>query len=534
MTEKLDELYAHAHEKHAVVVGGGIAGLVAAWECAKVGMRVTVLEAGERTGGVLRSGEVGGVVLDLGAESFATRGGHVRALIDELGLGDDVVTPGTGAGGAWVAGVPGVGAAPLPAGGLLGIPANPFAPDVRRILGWGGAWRAYLDRVKPVLTIGHAASLGRLVRTRLGAKALDRLVAPVTTGVYSAHPDDIDPDVAAPGLNAALTRAGSLTGAVAELVGARKSAPGGAVLGLRGGMARLADALVERLEVLGADIRTLSPVERLARTDAGWTVHLAPGAAGAAGATGAPGAPHRQTMSSHPGDTESRDFSGALDETTSYGAQDGPASPAPAAAALDAHVVIVAADEATARRLLAPHAEGLAAEPARPGPVVEIVTLVLDAPALDAKPRGTGVLTVPGSHRAKALTHANAKWQWVADAAGDRHVVRVSFGTQDEEPATAHLSDDDTAALALQEAAALLGVPLTADQLRGARRERYLQSQPAATVGLRATTDQARTAIRAIPGAIAVGAWLAGTGLAQVIPDAIAEAERVRRSALFG
>ncbi|MDN3310886.1 FAD-dependent oxidoreductase [Microbacterium oryzae] len=527
MTEKLDELYAHAHEKHAVVVGGGIAGLVAAWECAKVGMRVTVLEAGARPGGVLRSGEVGGVVLDLGAESFATRGGHVRALIDALGLGADVVTPGTGAGGAWVAGVPGVGAAPLPAGGLLGIPANPFAPDVRRILGWSGAWRAYLDRVKPVLTIGHSDSLGRLVRQRLGAKALDRLVAPVTTGVYSAHPDDIDPDVAAPGLNAALTRAGSLTGAVAELVGARKSAPGGAVLGLRGGMARLADALVERLEVLGAEIRTLSAVERLDRTDAGWTVHLADGAAGV-DAHGPDRQPDRQTMSSHPGDTGFRDFPGALGETTSSDAGNGPAP------ALDADLVVVAADEATARRLLAPHAEGLAAEPARPGPMVEIVTLVLDAPALDAKPRGTGVLTVPGSHRAKALTHANAKWQWVADAAGDRHVVRVSFGTQDEEPATAHLSDEEAAALALQEASALLGTPLAADQLRGARRERYLQSQPAATVGLRAATDQARTAIRAIPGAIAVGAWLAGTGLAQVIPDAIAEAERVRRTALFG
>ncbi|MGK9220098.1 MULTISPECIES: protoporphyrinogen/coproporphyrinogen oxidase [unclassified Microbacterium] len=494
MTEQLDELYAHAHEKHVVVVGGGVAGLIAAWECAKVGMRVTVLEAGERPGGVLRSAEVGGVVLDLGAESFATRGGHVRALIDELGLSDDVVAPGTGAGGAWVAGVPGVGAAPLPKGGVLGIPANPFADDVRRILGWGGAWRAYLDRLKPVLTIGHEHSLGRLVRSRLGEKALDRLVAPVTTGVYSAHPDDIDPDVAAPGLNAALTRTGSLTGAVADLAGARTSAPGGAVLGLRGGMARLADALVERLEVLGAEVRTRAAVDGLERAGATWTIRLAA--------------------------REERD-----EDVSDAAVDDGP---------IEADVVVVAIGEAGARRLLAPHVTGLAAEPARPGPVVEIVTLVLDAPELDAKPRGTGVLTVPGSHRAKALTHATAKWQWVAEAAGaHRHVVRVSFGTQNEEPATAGLDDDEAAALALEEASALLGVALAPHQLAGARRERFLQAQPAATVGLKAATAQARAAIQTAPGVGAVGAWLAGTGLAQVVPDAIAEAERVRRRALF-
>ncbi|WOF23386.1 FAD-dependent oxidoreductase [Microbacterium betulae] len=499
VTGQLEDLYALANDQHVVVVGAGVGGLVAAFECAKVGMRVTVLEAAERAGGVVRSDEVAGLRLDLGAESFATRGGHVRALVEEIGLADDVVAPGTGAGGAWVAGVPGIGAAPLPAGGVLGIPASPFAEDVRRIIGWGGAWRAYLDRVKPVLTIGHEHSLGRLVRGRLGPKVLDRLVAPVTTGVYSALPDDIDPDIAAPGLNAALTRTGSLTGAVAELAGARGTAPGGAALGIRGGMGRLVEALVGRLDVLGGEVRTSSRVERIEEADEGWVVHVAP-TAGDEGASPAVG--------------------DAPDETPST---------------LEADLLIVAVEEAEARRLVSPHVAGLAAEPDRPGPVVELVTLVLDTETLDARPRGTGVLTVPGSHTAKALTHATAKWQWVADLAGPhRHVVRISFGTQSEPPATAGLSDDDAVALALSEASALLGVPLAGTELVGARRERFAQAQPAATAGLAEATAQAREAIRAVPALGAVGAWLAGTGLAQVVPDAIAEADRVRRSALFG
>ena len=118
-----------------VVIGGGVAGLVAALECAKVGLTVTVLEGGATPGGAVRRADVGGLALDVGAESYATRGGHVRALIDELGIGDRVVAPAGGR--AWLAGVPGVGAAPMPAGGVLGIPDNPFAPDVRRV---GGAY----------------------------------------------------------------------------------------------------------------------------------------------------------------------------------------------------------------------------------------------------------------------------------------------------------------------------------------------------------------------------------------------------------
>ncbi|MBF0816716.1 protoporphyrinogen oxidase [Microbacterium paludicola] len=481
MTADVGSLFEHAHATRVAVIGGGIAGLVAAREFAKVGMTVTLLEATDRLGGAIRSGEVDGIALDLGAESFATRGGHVRRLIDELGLGDAVVEPNRA--GAWVAGLPGGKAAPLPKGGILGIPANPFAEDVRRVIGWAGAWRAYLDRLRPPLTIGHERSLGRLVRSRLGSAVLDRLVAPVTSGVYSARPDDIDPDIAAPGLNAALTRAGSLTGAVAELTAARSGegkAPGAAVQGLAGGIGRLVDALAASLREQGVDLRTTTPVASLDRAGGGWRIRVG-------------------------------------EET------------------VEADVVIVATEESAARALLAPHVPGLAAEPPAPGPVVHVVTLVLDAPELAAAPRGTGVLTVPGAFRAKALTHASAKWSWIAERAGSRRqVVRVSFGAQGEAPVTDGMADDEIAALAVEEASALLGVPLKRAQLRGFAIARFAQSQPAATIGLREATERTREAIRSVPSLGAAGAWLAGTGLAQVVPDAAEEADRVRRGALFG
>ncbi|MCR2826742.1 FAD-dependent oxidoreductase, partial [Microbacterium sp. zg.Y909] len=64
MSDAVD-LVAQARDTRIVVVGGGVAGLVAALECAKVGMQVTVLEASDRLGGVVRSADVDGVTVDV-------------------------------------------------------------------------------------------------------------------------------------------------------------------------------------------------------------------------------------------------------------------------------------------------------------------------------------------------------------------------------------------------------------------------------------------------------------------------------------
>jgi len=483
-------LAAKAAEQHIVVVGGGIGALIAARECVKVGMRVTVLEQSAAVGGAIRRAELDGIVIDAGAESYATRGGRVRALLAELGLEDRIVAP--AAGSAWLAGIPGVGAAPLPVGGILGIPGNPFQEDVRRIIGWSGVWRAYLDRVRPPLTIGHNRSLGALVSSRMGAKVRDRLVAPVTTGVYSASPEDVDVDVAAPGLNAALTSVGSLSGAVQalrqEAADRAARAPGAAVEGIAGGMTVLVDALVADIEKLGGVVRTGVRVTSVARGGDGWTVTVEPEAGADAEA-----------------------------EAEEYAA-DG---------------LVIGTAERAARALLESVAPALAETESADAPEIEIVTLLLDASALTGAPRGTGVLTVPGSHTAKALTHSTAKWEWLRAAAGDRHLVRVSFGAQGEPAATAALDDDQAARLALREASALLGVPLAERDLVAAHRARHLQSQPASIIGSAARREAARAAIRAVPGLAAVGAWLAGTGLAQVIPDARDEADRLRRELLW-
>jgi oxygen-dependent protoporphyrinogen oxidase len=372
----------------AVVIGGGVAGLVAARRLALEGSEVVLLEAADVIGGRVASTELGGVRVDTGAESFAVRGGAVRALVDELGLGADVRDP---SGSAWVALADRT--VPLPSGGLLGIPSSPLAPDVRRVLDTSGSLRAYADRLVPPVKVGRYDRFGKLVRRRMGDRVLERLVAPVVRNVYGADPDEVPVDAIAPGLNAALTRTGTLSGAVLKL---RSAAPAGsAAQGLVGGVHRLVDVLAEAVRGLGVDVRTGEEV---------LGVHPAP-------------------------------FGGLLTVTTLR--ED-----------LQADRVVLAVDGAAALDLLSDAAPEVSRLP-RPVPAItRAVLLLVDDPRLDAAPRGTGVLRAPGREdvRATAITHLTAKWSWLAERAGSgRHLLRLSY--RGEAPVDDRTVVDDAEAL---------------------------------------------------------------------------------------
>ncbi|WP_249295600.1 protoporphyrinogen oxidase [Agrococcus sp. Marseille-Q4369] len=458
-----------------IVVGAGVAGLTVAHDLAGRGYRVLVLEASDRLGGVASGIEVDGLALDAGAESFATRGGAVAELAAELGLGDDIVSPNPA--GAWLQ-LPGR-AVPLPKQTLLGIPAVPLARDVIDALGWGGAMRAYADRLMPVLKIGKDEALGPLVRRRMGRKALDRLVAPLAGGVYSADPDLLDIAVVAPGLNNAITRAGSLSGAVAlvleERAGSAKQAgkPGSAVQGIRGGIHRLTAALAERARAHHAELRTGVRVLSAAKTGTGWSVQTDAGAFAASS-------------------------------------------------------LVVALPEREARRVLG-DALGAAAPAAEQGVTVELVTLIFPSGAIEGDPRGTGVLVAADATgvRAKAMTHSSAKWPWLREAATGREVVRLSYGSGVAAPATEGLDDAAAAALALEDAKAILGIDVP--QPRASARVRWEQGQPSSIVGAKRRQQALRDAATEHENLEVVGAAVAGTGLAQVVPDAREAALRIRR-----
>lgn len=274
----------------AVVVGGGIAGLAAAWELTRAGLRPLLVEARGYTGGLVAGARIAGVRMDLGAEGFVLRGRAVSEAAEALGL--EIVGPsgggarlllpplpdgegpggeGPGGGGGSPADAPGsaaagaadhdrapdhrapdrigadrigadrIAAAPGGPGGpwrlhrfprdsFLGIPADPTAPDVVEVLGQAGARRAAADADLPGRTgtgPDEAADLASFVTARMGAAVLDRLVRPIVAGIHAADPRTLAADTVAPGLREATARLGSLQAAVGELLRRRRARSGG-------------------------------------------------------------------------------------------------------------------------------------------------------------------------------------------------------------------------------------------------------------------------------------------------------------------
>ena len=393
------------------VVGGGVAGLVAARTLVLGGAQVTLLEASARLGGTVASHTVGGIVLDAGAESFATRRGTVAELVTSLGLAEDIVEP--NAAGAWLQRADG-STVPLPATSLLGIPGVPLASDVLSVVGTRVAFRALLDELMPGTVGARSTTLGELVRTRMGQGILDGLVAPVVQGIHSRHPDELELDRIAPGLRQALLREGSLARAVRDLRSSAKA--GAAVNGIRGGVHRLVIELAADLERFGVEVRLNS---RVTRVEAG---------------------------------------------------------------------AVEIGDERLEGAVL------VAAPLGNEYETTILATLVVDSAGLDAAPRGTGVLmtgTMP-----RALTHATAKWPWLAERAGrGRHVVRLSY------------SSAVTQQTAVADAERLLGVA-------------FDTVVDFALVEWRRPSSQAEP----VEGVWVTGEAVAGTGLAAVVAHATATA----------
>jgi oxygen-dependent protoporphyrinogen oxidase len=354
----------------------------------------------------------------------------------------------------------------MPATSLLGIPGHPWERDVRRVIGLSCAVRASVDRfIRP--TDGPRPSLDAVVARRVGRRVVNRLIAPITGGVYARQPDEIDVDEVLPALRTTIAKTGSLTRAVRELC-TERPASGGAIAGITGGIGLLTEALTVALDGAGGRLALSQTVTGLGCGVYGWDVW-----------TGGPNPRH-----------------------------------------IAAPIVVIATPIGMARALLAQATGRLPAD--RPTPV-EVVTLVVDHAALDAAPRGTGLLVAPDAPdvHAKALTHATAKWPWLEEAAGPgRHVLRLSYAAG-AAPRTGDVPIDR----ALDDASVLLGMPLRRNHLAGHSSVHYPDQ----------LTPRPRTPLPAefpgLPGLAVAGSARTGPGLAAVIADATATARRLMASA---
>jgi protoporphyrinogen/coproporphyrinogen III oxidase len=260
-----------------VVIGGGISGMAAAWELtggatpSPDAPAVVVLEASGRLGGPLRTESFGGRPVDMGPDGFLGRRPEAVDLCRELGIDASLRPVGARGASVWARGR----LRPLPEGHAMGIPTR-LGPTMRSgVLGLRGQLGLLRDALLPRPDvrgpIGDRA-VGPLVARKLGQPVVDTLVDPLIGGIHAGTVDDMSAAATFPPLLEAAQRRGSLMRALRAVTPARD--PDGPPLfwALEGGMASLVDALAAALRDRRAEVRCTTPVERLERTEAGWTV----------------------------------------------------------------------------------------------------------------------------------------------------------------------------------------------------------------------------------------------------------------------
>lgn len=552
-------------EVDALVIGGGIAGLSAAWQLTQDGFKPLLVEARGYLGGLIAPGYIGPVQVDLGAETFVPRGVETAQMVAALGL-EALAPSGDGAR---------LFLPPNRANGesrwrlwrflrdaYLGIPADPGADDVVAVLGAKAAQRAAQDRHLGS-EVGQGAEgeiLAGFVAARMGQAVVDRLVCPIVAGIYTCDPADLATDTVTPGLRQATREHGCLADAVAFLLARSRKATGGRSVDkcVRGGMFQLTAALSQAITTAGGTVLTRVGAQQLIAPDAAShgvskdTAHDAT-TCSASGASNA--ASHDASDSSTTPDSSGY-WQVVLAPTKPGPTPSSEPVPAGAPRTLRTKRLVVACSARPALRLLASaNLTALDTDITIPvGAPIARYSLLVDSPELDAAPVGQGLLVAPASPAscadtqpgavepsnqgsptqpgavespvgAKALSHLNVKWPWIAQAlAPHQHLLRLSYGRLGQSEPQVSLEQ------ALADVRVLTGVTIHPEQVSEHKLVRWNGTLPPLPPSYRARIAAFMSQVENIEGLAVTGAWVGGTGVNAVVAHARTNARRLQRS----
>lgn len=236
------------------IVGGGISGLVLAYELRRLGVDVTVWEAGSVPGGVMRSELHGDLVLELGPQR-ARLNEPFRKLVESVGLTGELVTAPTD----------------LPLyvysrGRLRRAPLSFSQAVTTDLLPW---WAKARVLAEP-FTAGprEDEQVGPFLRRKFGGAAYRALLGPLYGGLYASDPDRMPVKHA---LQRTLVELGVRRSILWKMFRSAGRAAESAPCSFRRGLGALPLAIAEKLE---GNVRLETPVRALRREAGGWEVTL--------------------------------------------------------------------------------------------------------------------------------------------------------------------------------------------------------------------------------------------------------------------
>ncbi|MGB7421079.1 MAG: protoporphyrinogen oxidase [Comamonas sp.] len=172
---------------HAVIIGGGITGLSAAYYLQRrltdkgLAPKVALLESEPRLGGKIKTTLRDGFLMEQGPDSFVATKKAAYQLVQDLGLENDLVRNHTGQ--AYI--VQDRRLYPIPAGTMMGIPVRLWPLLKSPLLSPSGKMRVVRDLFSYGLETGGDRPVGDFLRKRLGNHIVDRLIEPLLSGIYA-------------------------------------------------------------------------------------------------------------------------------------------------------------------------------------------------------------------------------------------------------------------------------------------------------------------------------------------------------------
>jgi oxygen-dependent protoporphyrinogen oxidase len=266
------------------IVGGGIAGLAAAYELEKARdagayadstLDYTLYEARPQLGGSLASEIVNGAVLERGPDSFLTEKPSAAELCRELGLGGELLPSNDAARRTYI--VVRNRLVEMPDGLMFLVPTKLIPTAMSPLFGLRTKIRMGLDLLHSPRPSGEDESVATLVRRHFGQEAVDRLADPLLSGIYGGDAEQLSAQTVVPRLVEMETKYGSLTrgmlAARKRMTAAAKESAGSKraiFTALRGGMSQLVNAIVSRIG--SASVRAGTRVSAIRTTASGWIV----------------------------------------------------------------------------------------------------------------------------------------------------------------------------------------------------------------------------------------------------------------------